>query len=75
MIITANSDILGRNLRYLRESRNFSLEEMAELIGMDDYRLEWLEQGIDFEIESDSLQKVYQNFEGDMDHLFDTVFA
>ena len=74
MIVTASTDILGRNLKYLRESRNLSLEEMAALIGMDDYRLEWLEQGIDFEIESASLQKVYQNFEGDMDHLFDKVF-
>ena len=74
MIIIASSDILGRNLKYLRESRGLSLGEMAALIGMDDYRLEWLEQGVDFEIESDSLQKVYENFEGDMDHLFDKKF-
>ena len=74
MLIIASSDILGKNLKYLRESKQLSLKKMADLIGMDDYRLEWLEEGLDFEIDHLSYEKICEHFKGNMDHIFDTLF-
>lgn len=74
MIIVTNDTVLGKNLKFLREKKGLSLIEMAGLIDMEVNRLEQLEEGHNFEIHYLSLKKVYDMFEGDMDHLFDTVF-
>ena len=37
MIIRASSPILGRNLKYLRESKRLSLMEMADIMDMSIY--------------------------------------
>ena len=74
MIVVANSNILGQNIKYLRKSKNLSLEEMADLIQIEEDKLKNLESGISFEIEYTSLCRIYDYFEGDMDHLFDKIF-
>ena len=70
MIIEANSDILGRNLKHLRESKGLSLAEMAALIEMADYKLDWLEQGQDFEIEEHCYRNLSKYFPEEAENIF-----
>lgn len=74
MIIVTNDTVLGKNLKFLRESRGLSREEMAELIHMETDKLRDLEEGECFDIAYSSLKVIYDCFDGDMDQLFDELF-
>lgn len=58
MIIVMNSDILGKNLKYLHKRMGLSLIEMATLIHMEVNKLEQLEMGLNYEINHFSMLKV-----------------
>ena len=73
MIVVANSTIFGRNLKYLRLRRNLSLSEMAALLHLEPNVLYGLEEGLIFEIEGNSLRKVYEVFDENLEDIFYTL--
>lgn len=73
MVLFANSHILGKNLKFLRQSKGLTVEEMADLIHTDPIEIELLEAGEIFEIEDDSLHLLCESYEGDSSHLFDEL--
>ena len=70
MIVVANSTVFGQNLRYLRRCRMLSVSGMAALLHMEPGKLEGLEQGVAFEIEADSLRRVYEIFDENLEDIF-----
>ena len=73
MIIVANSDILGKNLKYLRQSKSLTLSQMADLIDMEEDALLRLEEGREFEIDLYFLERLQQYFDVDYQQLFERL--
>lgn len=73
MIIVTNSDILGKNIRFLREKQGLSSKALAELAGWDALLLEELELDISREIDSHILAQISKVFHRDMDDLLKKV--
>ena len=69
MIIVTNSEILGKNIRFLREKNGMTRKALAELTGWDDLLLEELEEDISREIDSDVLAEIAGVFHRDMDDM------
>ena len=69
MIIVTNSDILGRNIRFLREKQGLSSKALADLVGWDDLLLEELEEDISREIDSRILASISKVFHRNMNDM------
>ena len=69
MIIVTNSNILGCNICFLRESFGMKRQELAEQIGWDALLLEELEEDIVREIDSQILTRICNLFHRDMDDM------
>lgn len=73
MIIVTNSDILGKNIRFLREKQGLGSKALADLVGWDALLLEELELDISREIDSHILAQISKVFHRDMDDLLKKV--
>ena len=73
MIIVTNSDILGKNIRFLREKQGLGSKALADLVGWDVLLLEELELDISREIDSHILSQISKVFHRDMDDLLKKV--
>lgn len=69
MIIVTNSDILGKNIRYLRQKQGMTCKALSDLVGWDDLLLEELEADISREIDSKILAQISKVFHRDMNDM------
>ena len=69
MIIVTNSDILGKNIRFLRQQQGMTCRALAELVGWDDLLMEELEEDISREIDSRILAEIAEVFHRDMNDM------
>jgi len=67
MIIVTNSDILGKNIRFLREKHCISRVALSDRIGWDIAQMQAVEEGRSYDIDSVILEKLCTLFEVDMD--------
>lgn len=75
MIVVTNSPIFGQNLKILREKHGLSLQEMAALLQMEPRDLYALEQGLNFEIDGNSVLILFRSFQFNQERFFDTPLA
>ena len=69
MIFVNNDDVLGKNIRHLRQRKDLSLGELAEIVGMDPDTLCAVEEGILMDIDALVLKKICRFFHMDVETL------
>ena len=73
MIFVNNDDVLGKNIRYLRQQENISLEEFALRLGISASTLNALETGENREIEDWILNQIIDFFSTDFQTLVEKI--
>ncbi len=69
MIIVTNSDIMGKNIAFLRRKLGYTRAELSALCGTEELELRDIEQGEVFEIEAEELRALCRIFQVDMERL------
>ena len=69
MIFVNNDDVMGKNIRYLRQRENISLEEFAQRIGLSVSALNAIETGESREMNAWVLNLICDYFSTDIQTL------
>ena len=69
LIIYTGSDILGRNIGYLRRKNGYTLAELSDLCGTEELELRDIEQDAVREIEAEELRALCRLFGLDMQQM------
>ena len=63
MIFVTNSDILGKNIRHLREKNHMSCDELAEKVGWNVVQIQEVEAGVCFDMDAGVFAEVCRLFD------------
>ena len=69
MMFVTNDEVMGKNIRFLRQRENISLEEFAQSIGLSTSALDTIETGKCHEIEAWVLNLICDYFFTDVQTL------
>ena len=72
MFIVTNSDIMGKNIAYLRRQHGLSREKLGQMVDIEELELRDIENGDIYEIDSVSLSMLCEIFDLDMDAFLKT---
>ena len=75
MIFVTNDDVMGKNIRYLRQRWGLTLEELAEIAGLSSARLYDIEVGICMEIDARALENICSFFHMDVQTIVERNLA
>ena len=69
MFLVTNDNVMGNNIRFLRQQNNIGLDEFAKRLGISASDLEAIETGVNRQIEDLVLNQIFEIFSTDVQTL------
>lgn len=69
MFLVTNDNVMGNNIRFLRQQNNIGLDEFAKRLGISASDLEAIETGVNRQIEDWVLNQIFEIFSTDVQTL------
>ena len=73
MIFATNDDVMGKNIRYLRQERGITCEDLAGLVGISFRELQCIEEGKQLEIDGAVLKNICDCFHKPVELIVENV--
>ena len=73
MIFVNNDDVMGKNIRFLRQRAGLSPAELAAQVGLEESTLSAIERGTCMEIDAGALQNICCIFHTDVQTLVEKM--